>query len=346
MRLLVVAGSLQTANAQSPPSMTAVNSGALSGVVRDAAGSPIANVGVNLIGESLATATDSAGTFTLRAIPPGNHTALFRRIGYQSVEYRWTVRSGVTLQIAVSMTPVARRLERVVVEAPSDSRRRGTSSIGGTVTDSAGRPVSGADVRLIGSGLSTLTAEDGQFEFRSLASGSYIVRVRREGLRPANAVMQILDDDNRGIGIRMYGLPKNAHDGAAASGFGIADVGFDALDRRLRAVSFTDGIFGPADLIGANRAPLDQLLQRYREHSRQSSLTDADEGDCLLIDGRRPAYQPLHLYTSVDVQLVEAFRPTAFADDFIVSQMDGIEKCRGTKERHPSYFVLWMRSLR
>lgn len=341
--VLLTSGGAETAQVPAP---TLVSPGTLAGVVRDAAGAPLPDVNVNLVGESAATRTDSTGAFTLRGLQPGGHTAVFRRIGYQSVEYRWTVRSAVTLQIAVSMTPIARRLDRVVVEAPSDSRRRGTSSIGGTVFDSTAKPVAGADVRLLGSGLSTVTAADGQFEFRSLAAGSYIVRVRHEGLRPANSVMQILDDDHRGITMKMFGLPKNARDRATASGFGVADVGFEAFDRRERINDVTTGILGPADLIRANGAPLEFLLERYREHPHESSINALDEGDCLLIDGRRPVYQPLHTYSSIQVQLVEAFRTNAFVDDFIVSEMDALEKCRGTRDRHPSYFVLWTRSLR
>jgi len=314
--------------------------GALAGIVRDAAGNPLPGVTVSLVGETPSTRTDSAGVFLLRDVPAGGHTALFRRIGLQSVERRWTARSSVTVEIEVTMAPIARRLNRVVVEAPSDSRRRGTSSIGGTVADSAGHPINGADVRVLGTGLSTVTDESGQFEFRSLAAGSYIVRVRRQGLRASNAVMQIVDDDHRGISIRMFGLPRGAsHDDAAASGYGIPDVGLDAFDRRTRAGSYASGVFGPADLVRANRLSLDLLLDQYRQHS-------AEDGDCLLIDGRRATYQPLRTYTSVDVQLVEAFRANAFVDPFIVSEMQALRECRGTLDRHPSYFVLWTRGLR
>jgi hypothetical protein len=166
-------------------------SGSLAGVVRDAVGTPLAGVNVSLLGEATVAHTDSVGRFVLADVPVGSHTALFRRIGYRSVEYRWTAQTSRILQIAVTMTPVPRQLERIVVEAPMGSRRRGTSSVAGAILDSAGRPVSGADVRLLGSGLSTETDASGNFEFRSIAAGSYIVRARRRGRSSGNYVRSI-----------------------------------------------------------------------------------------------------------------------------------------------------------
>src|SRR6185503_5105967 len=147
----------------------------------------------------------------------GPHTTLFRHVGLRSVEYKWAARGGEELQIAVAMFPVPQQLNRVVVEAPGASRKRGTSSIGGTVHDSAGRAVAGADVRLLGAGLSTVTDTNGTFEFDLLAAGAYIVRVRELGHLPADYVMQIVDDDSRSVGLTLYGLPKKTRDTSVAS---------------------------------------------------------------------------------------------------------------------------------
>jgi hypothetical protein len=234
-------------------------------VVRDIAGTALSDVSVTLVGESVATRTDSVGVFVLADVALGMHTVLFRRIGYRSVEYRWPTRLGVALQVEVTMTPVPRALDRVVVEAPGASRRRGTSSIGGTVTDSSGQSMPGADVRLLGAGMSTITDSMGRFEFRLLAKGSYIVRVRHHGFQPMNAFMQILDDDHRGISIKIYDLSDRmrGRSAEAASGYGVADVGFEAFDRRYRS-SAGSIVLGPADLVRADRMPLDLLVQQYR----------------------------------------------------------------------------------
>lgn len=351
--LLAAPGERALAQTPGPPPAN----GSLSGVVRDPAGTPLADVSVTLLGESLGTRTDTAGRFALSDIPAGSHTALFRRIGYRSVEYRWLVEAKKGLQIAVTMTPIPRQLERVVVEAPGTSRRRGTSSIGGMVSDSAGQGVAGADVRLLGSGLSTMSDSSGGFEFQMLAAGSYIVRARRKGFTSGNYIMQIADDDSRGITLKLYGLPKRTgvSDTAVASGYGIADVGFDAFDRRARTSSRYPTL-GPADLFRQNRAPLEVVLQQYRDDgtsrmTRQLSSIDdvkraTEDGDCLLVDGRRAFFQPLHSFTSLEVVMIEVFRRNAFVDDYFVGQMDGVRECRGSMDRHPPYFALWTRRLR
>jgi hypothetical protein len=345
--LLVSLLAAATARGQAPAAPGAV----LSGIVREAGGAPLPQVTVSLVGEAASARTDSAGRFTLRDIPAGGHTALFRRIGYQSVEYRWIAQPGRELRVSVTMTRV-RSLDRVVVEAPGVSHRRGTSSISGTVTDSAGRQLAGVEVRLLGAGLSTLTDSGGSFQFQMLAAGSYIVRVRREGLRPASAVMQILDDDNRGITLKLFGLPPRAGGVASASGFGVSDAGFDAFDRRARS-SMAQPLLGPGDLFRANRVPLDILLQPYRDSpfarrggSVPQGTGSTDDGDCLSIDGRRAVYQPLRTFTSLDVQLVEVFRANSLADSYLVSQMEVLRECRGDMNHHPSWFVLWTRGLR
>lgn len=352
--LLVACAWTSGALAQTPVE-TPAPTGSLSGVVRDANGAPIAGVSITLLGESAAARSDSGGRFALRDVPAGGHTALFRRIGFRSIEYRWTARAGLDLQVAVVMTPAPRSLDRVIVEAPATSRRRGTSSIAGTVVDSAGSTIAGADVRLLGAGLSTTTDAEGRFAFRMLAAGSYIVRVRRMGHASGNSVMQIVDDDDRGITIKLFGLPSRtrARDSSSASGYGFPDAGYDAFDRRERnGPGFP--VLGPGDLFRHERASLDVVLQQYRQPllaSRRSSLVETgagstDEGDCLLLDGRRAVYRPLRTYSAVDVQLVEVFRANMFVDDYVVSQMTLLNECRGTMDRHPSYFVLWTRALR
>lgn len=329
------------------------NPAALTGTVRGEHGAPLALVSVTLIGESVSTRTDSAGVFALKNVPPGSHTVLFRRIGFRSVERRWVAQSGDHCDVAVTMVPLPPQLDRVVVEAARTTRMRGTSSIVGSVVDSVGRPVANADVRLLASGLSTATDSAGRFEFRSLAAGSYILRVRRHGLRSANAVMQIVDDDDRGISIKQFNLPvkTSERDRAAASGYGVADSGFDEFDYRGRT-RLPSAVFGPADLFQANGKSLDLVLEQFRDvpsadTRRVRSLAAAtDEGDCLLIDGRRPIRRPLNSFLASDLQLIEVYRRNALVDSYLASQMSGLAHCGGTVDRHPVYFVLWTRALR
>lgn len=332
-----------------------ISNSSVSGTVASAAGIPLVGVNVSLLGEERNTVSDSAGRYALREIPPGGHTLLFRRIGYHSVERRVTLQSGSNIQLAVTMTAVPQQLDRIVVETPGVTRRRGASSIGGTVTDSAGRPVASADLRLLGTGLSTTTDSSGTFLFQGLIAGSFIVRARREGLLAGNAVTQIADDDNRNITVKLYGLPlkTKTKDIPSASGYGVSDMPFAAFDRRVRSRMSTV-LLGPADMFRADRAPMDFVVRQYRDlaglrrrsGTANTGVGSTDEGDCLLIDGRRATYRPLSTYSSTSVLIAEVFRTGSQVDDFIVSEMQSIKECRGDMNRHPSYFVLWTRALR
>lgn len=202
--------------------------------------------------------------------------------------------------------------------------------------------------------MSSVTDSTGRFEFGTLAAGSYIVRARRRGLAGASYVMQIADADARGVTLKMYGLPRkaSARDSATVAGYGVADAGFDAFDRRERSAPGI-AVLGPADLFRAGGATMEFVLQRYLRVDptlgRSASTCAAQSeryGDCLLIDGRRATYQPLRSFTTRELQLVEVIGTNATADGFVISQMEGIGECRGSADRHPTYFVLWTRALR
>jgi hypothetical protein len=318
-------------------------------------GLSLPGVTVSLVNEDRRAMSDSSGRFSLHDIQAGGHTVLFRRIGYNSVERRVALQSGANVQIAITLSATPQQLNRVVVESSGGSRRRGTSSIGGIVIDSSGRGVPGADVRLLGSGLSTTTDSGGTFAFATLVAGSYIVRARHEGLAAGSAVMQIIDDDDRSIQVRLWGLPQKTkpRDVRTASGYGVTDLGLDAFDRRVRSRNSIT-LLGTATLFQANGAALDMVLRSYRDVPgvRRKSATVAEgvgstiDGDCLLIDGRRALYQPLSTYSSISVLLIEVFRANSNVDDFTVSEMQSISECRGSRDHHPGYYVLWTRAMR
>lgn len=352
----LLGASVSAVGAQTPAGNDA-SSGSLSGVVRDTAGAPLRDVAVALVGGSVAARSDSSGRFTLRGVPPGERTAVFRRIGYRSAEYHWVARPGVALQVAITLVESPTELEPIVVTAPGrGARRRGTASIDGTVLDSTGAPVVGADVRLLGAGLTAVTDSEGRFSFRQLEARTYIVRLRRRGLRSSNLVMQLMEGDARGVTVRMFGLPVGTRprDVDAASGYGVSDAPYEAFDRRNRAASGRR-IVGPNDLFRASGVPLDALLRQYRSPGtplRGGGPTAGwpasgpeEDGDCVLVDGRYPVYRPLGTFSSRDVQLVEVLRPTD-ADVTLDPALDALAECRATLGRHPPYFVVWTRGMR
>ena len=65
-----------------------------------------------------------------------------------------------------------------------------TGRIAGRVTGADGSPVAGAQVRVLGSNLGTLTRDDGRYAIGSVPAGTYTVRATRIGFAP---------DSSRGV---------------------------------------------------------------------------------------------------------------------------------------------------
>jgi TonB family protein len=68
-----------------------------------------------------------------------------------------------------------------------------TGVISGTVTDSAGSPIVGAEVMVLGTGASVATGDRGEFRVNGLRPGSVVVKARRLGFRADSANARIGD---------------------------------------------------------------------------------------------------------------------------------------------------------
>jgi len=89
---------------------------AIRGQVRDSAGAPIATARVAVVELSRTTTTDTAGRFTITAVPAGQYTLLVRKDGYApSTQMLRT--TGIDTTVAVVLSPSAFQLEPVTVTA-------------------------------------------------------------------------------------------------------------------------------------------------------------------------------------------------------------------------------------
>ena len=103
----------------------------------------------------------------------------------------------------------------------------------------------------------------------------------------------------------------------------------------------------PGDFFG-EMSLIDEEVRSASASALEDSILitlKSDELRKLVLSRPSIALTMLRTLSSRDVQMIEIFRKNAFADDFIVSQMDGVPECRGTMDRHPPYFVLWTRRL-
>ncbi|HJR16477.1 MAG TPA: von Willebrand factor type A domain-containing protein, partial [Gemmatimonadales bacterium] len=127
----------------SSPTISPPETGRIEGHVRDQRGAPIAHAQIFIVGTALSALADTAGAYTLPAVPKGRVTVRAAFIGYKSGEATVTVRAGKTTtqdfklellpsqvqEITVAPGAVAARVESDVKQ----SRKAAGVSHGGKV---------------------------------------------------------------------------------------------------------------------------------------------------------------------------------------------------------------------
>jgi len=110
-----------------PAVLLAQGEGTITGTVTRAdQGSALPSVSVTIrTGQStLTTVTGPDGRYTLRRVPAGQQTVVFRWLGYRPIERSVTVEAGGTTMVDASLEPVAVALTELVVSAASRAPER------------------------------------------------------------------------------------------------------------------------------------------------------------------------------------------------------------------------------
>jgi outer membrane receptor protein involved in Fe transport len=124
LRNVLLLGAILTVCLNPTPGL-AQQTGTVTGTVtRSGEGSPLASVSVTVqsTGQSAVTGTD--GRYTLRRVPEGPQTIVFRWLGYRPTESQTTVEAGSTVTVDVALEPVAVALTELVVSAASRAPER------------------------------------------------------------------------------------------------------------------------------------------------------------------------------------------------------------------------------
>jgi hypothetical protein len=90
--------------------------GAITGIVKDSAGTPIPDVEVTALKIAKVVRTDTAGRFTLSRLPSGSADFSFRRLAYAPVVLSITVPSEDTTDVEVTLGVTALQLTGMVVQ--------------------------------------------------------------------------------------------------------------------------------------------------------------------------------------------------------------------------------------
>jgi hypothetical protein len=163
-----------------------------SGRVVDTAGLAIGGVEVALTDLRRSVLSNSAGAFRIDSVPRGQWVVRVRKIGY-AAETRTVDIDSAMAPVEFRLIPVARQLVPVVTSAS----RLG---LGGIVNDLAGKPVEKARVRVLGTGLETMTDSAGAFWIAAPA-GNFMVAAGKKTYAERLAGVSIPKDSGRQVTI-------------------------------------------------------------------------------------------------------------------------------------------------
>jgi hypothetical protein len=256
--------------------------GTIVGVVADTAANPIEGVEVTLLSPRRTTLTGRDGGFRFDELPNGRYDLRARRIGYdpQARAVRVGDDGGA---VDFTLTPRPQALPTVVTSAV-----RG--GLAGVVGDSARRPISNIEVRVLGKGRHVRTAPDGSFHF-DLEAGTYVVQVTGFGYASRMVSVTIPRDSGRHVAIGLQrGETSNRQ-----------KINADDMAQRLAWRSSFSEVYGRQELQAKGDMSLEEIV-------RQAAPNPLDEACMALLDGG-PERVPLWAYEAVDLEMVEVYPP-------------------------------------
>ena len=106
----------------------AQETGTVAGTVTRVEGGALASVSVTVAGTGQSTVTGTDGRYTLRRVPAGAQTVVFRWLGYRPSEVQVTVEPGATVTADAALEAVTISLGEIVVEGASRAPERITEA--------------------------------------------------------------------------------------------------------------------------------------------------------------------------------------------------------------------------
>jgi subtilisin family serine protease len=157
--------------------------GTVRGTVTGAGSRPVVGT-VSVDGTAQQVTTSADGTYALN-LPPGDYTLRFAGFGYEETATEVTVERGGTVTADAALEPKA-----------------DAATVSGIVA-SAGQPVAGATVALLGTPRRTTTAADGSYAIPLVEPGAYRIDVTRAGYLRHQAAITVSGPTTHDVDLRV-----------------------------------------------------------------------------------------------------------------------------------------------
>jgi hypothetical protein len=201
LTMLACGGSPQSELAPSPLSSRDVSTPtfSVSGTVRGSDG-PLSNAIVDLEGPGrYNTRTDAAGVYRFSQVERGDYLLRASSPGYAITEWPVTINADIARELPLQPASSA--------PSPSDSARH---RMYGRITDRWDSSVNGAKVELLSgpdAGVVVFSTNPANYEFRNLRTGTYQVRVSRDGYQTRDVQQELVADTELNIRLELVSLP-------------------------------------------------------------------------------------------------------------------------------------------
>jgi hypothetical protein len=160
------------------------------GIVVDTSGNPLAGAEVTIPGLARRLYTQADGSFRFDSIPRGKHDMRARKMGFAALVKKVEVDAAGGVG-EFQLAPVTQALPSMV----SSASRGG---IDGHVSDMEDRDVTGATVRVLGSGLTAITDQNGNFSF-AVDSGRYMLGIVKDSFVSRVVGLTVPKDSGRHV---------------------------------------------------------------------------------------------------------------------------------------------------
>ena len=260
---------------------------ALAGVVRNESGRAIEQAQVILDSGSVQRElrTDRDGRFRFVGVSSGNHRIRVMRIGFQPRD--------TTVTVTGAVTGVTISLQRLTSLSEVAVRARPTGVYGTVLERDSLRPVSGARVTLVGGRSGATTDASGAFAMGRAPTGTFMLRVSRDGYATRMFSVRVLRDT--GVAIDIVLQPGSSADKGMEMRW--ADLG-----QRINWKGVNSAFVGREELVG--RGASLELAIRFAPSFAKRSLV-IDDRACIFVNGMA--------------------RPLATIRDFNVDEIESIE---------------------
>lgn len=270
--------------AQAPAAPEPV-AGTLSGVVVDSTNTPIRDIAVYLYERREQVRTGADGRFRFTDVSKGTYTLSARSVGFIGVTQRLKVSAqGAEVRLKLA------RLERSLPPVVTTASRGG---LAGIIADTALRALRDANVKIVGTALSTKTDSAGRF-YLAAKPGSFLLRVDRDGY--ARQLIGVTIPPNEGREVAIWLTQSEGRDNPLVS----ANL-FDFEQRHIRGRRVRYQFFTRDDLTATGAT---DVMQGAARATSVRPTFDA----CAYLDGG-PATAPLWAVAIGEVEFMEALVP-------------------------------------